>query len=102
SKQGRKKSKPESTLDDSTIFDDQDADHGMEYMETEEVKDEGRQSSETEEVKFLNQLWMTVLSLMIKMQIMSSGDKGGNAEKPVSIARPELNTARPDIDAARQ
>ncbi|GKG39163.1 hypothetical protein Tco_0463308, partial [Tanacetum coccineum] len=70
SKQGRKKSKPESTLDDSTIFDDQDADHGMEYMETEEVKDEGRQSSETEEVKFLNQLWMTVLSLMIKMQIM--------------------------------
>ncbi|GJZ54172.1 hypothetical protein Tco_0609057 [Tanacetum coccineum] len=36
SKQGRKKSKPESTLDDSTVFDDQDADHGMEYMETEE------------------------------------------------------------------
>ncbi|GJS30769.1 hypothetical protein Tco_0491389 [Tanacetum coccineum] len=34
SKQGRKKSKPESTLDDSTVFDDQDADHGMEYMET--------------------------------------------------------------------
>ncbi|GKB45364.1 hypothetical protein Tco_0896117 [Tanacetum coccineum] len=30
SKQGRKKSKPESTLDDSTVFDDQDADHGME------------------------------------------------------------------------
>ncbi|GKC54236.1 hypothetical protein Tco_1076981 [Tanacetum coccineum] len=27
SKQGRKKSKPESTLDDSTVFDDQDADH---------------------------------------------------------------------------
>ncbi|GJY62425.1 hypothetical protein Tco_0463082 [Tanacetum coccineum] len=28
SKQGRKKSKLESTLDDSTVFDDQDADHG--------------------------------------------------------------------------
>ncbi|GJS13427.1 hypothetical protein Tco_0407899 [Tanacetum coccineum] len=28
SKQGRKKSKPKSTLDDSTVFDDQDADHG--------------------------------------------------------------------------
>ncbi|GJX26112.1 hypothetical protein Tco_0232408 [Tanacetum coccineum] len=41
SKQGRKKSKPESTLDDSTVFDDQDADHGMEYIETEEVVDEG-------------------------------------------------------------
>ncbi|GJV52026.1 hypothetical protein Tco_1447767 [Tanacetum coccineum] len=51
SKQGRKKSKPESTLDDSTVFDDQDADHGMEYMETEEAMDEGRQSGETEEVK---------------------------------------------------
>ncbi|GKF47787.1 hypothetical protein Tco_0137589, partial [Tanacetum coccineum] len=51
SKQGRKKSKPESTLDDNTIFDDQDADHGMKYMETEEAVDEGRQSGETEEVK---------------------------------------------------
>ncbi|GKC28011.1 hypothetical protein Tco_1035305, partial [Tanacetum coccineum] len=30
SKQGRKKSKPESTLDDSTVFDDQDADHVVE------------------------------------------------------------------------
>ncbi|GJU77062.1 hypothetical protein Tco_1274132 [Tanacetum coccineum] len=30
SKQGRIKSEPELTLDDSTVFDDQDADHGME------------------------------------------------------------------------
>ncbi|GKE02010.1 hypothetical protein Tco_1389993 [Tanacetum coccineum] len=51
SKQGRKNSKPESNLDGSTVFDDQDADHGMEYMETEEAMDEGRQSGETEEVK---------------------------------------------------
>ncbi|GJS22620.1 hypothetical protein Tco_0451252 [Tanacetum coccineum] len=51
SKQGRKKSKPESTLDDSTVFDDQDADHGMEYMETKEAVDEERQSGETKEVK---------------------------------------------------
>ncbi|GKC68661.1 hypothetical protein Tco_1101259 [Tanacetum coccineum] len=51
SKQGRKNSKPESNLDGSTVFDDQDADHGMEYMETEEAVDEGRQSGETEEVK---------------------------------------------------
>ncbi|GJR61768.1 hypothetical protein Tco_1503930 [Tanacetum coccineum] len=51
SKQGRKKSKPESTLDDSTVFDDQNADHGMKYMETEEAVDKGRQSGETGEVK---------------------------------------------------
>ncbi|GJZ73984.1 hypothetical protein Tco_0638130 [Tanacetum coccineum] len=48
SKQGRKKSKPESTLDDSTVFDDQDADHGMEYMETEEAEMR-RQSVKTKE-----------------------------------------------------
>ncbi|GJV30716.1 hypothetical protein Tco_1387164 [Tanacetum coccineum] len=35
---GGKSSKPESTLDDSTVFDDQDVDHGMEYMETEGCK----------------------------------------------------------------
>ncbi|GJT51638.1 hypothetical protein Tco_0977795 [Tanacetum coccineum] len=51
SKQGRKKSKPKSTLDDSTIFNDQDADHSMEYMETEEAIDERRQCGETKEVE---------------------------------------------------
>ncbi|GJT15682.1 putative ribonuclease H-like domain-containing protein [Tanacetum coccineum] len=56
SKQGRKKSKPESTLDGSTVFDDQDADHGMAYMETEEAVDEGRQSGETEEVKLTDEI----------------------------------------------
>ncbi|GKA76328.1 hypothetical protein Tco_0782789, partial [Tanacetum coccineum] len=54
SKQERKKSKLESTLDDSTVFDDQDADHGMEYMETKEVVDKGRQSGETKEVKLID------------------------------------------------
>ncbi|GJR97122.1 ribonuclease H-like domain-containing protein [Tanacetum coccineum] len=72
--EGRKKSKPKSTLDDSTIFDDQDADHVMEYMKTEEAVDEGRQS----------------------------GDKRGNAKELVSTARPELSTARPNVDDARQ
>ncbi|GKC01409.1 hypothetical protein Tco_0987545 [Tanacetum coccineum] len=94
SKQGRKKSKPESTLDDSTVFDDQDADHGMEYMETEEVVDEGRQSGETEEVKLTDDTEV--------VEDKGSGDKGGNAEELVSTARPEVSTARPDIDAARQ
>ncbi|GJV07926.1 ribonuclease H-like domain, reverse transcriptase, RNA-dependent DNA polymerase [Tanacetum coccineum] len=94
SKQGRKKSKPESTLDDSTVFDDQDADHGMEYMETKEAVDEGRQSGETEEVKLTDDTEV--------VEDKSSGDKGGNAEELVSTARPEVSTARPDIDAARQ
>ncbi|GKD55292.1 hypothetical protein Tco_1288679, partial [Tanacetum coccineum] len=88
------KSKPESTLDDSTIFDEKDADHGMEYMEIEEVVDEGRQSGETEEVK------LTDDTEVVKDK--SSGDKGRNAEELVSTARPEVSTARPDIDAARQ
>ncbi|GKF08510.1 xylulose kinase-1, partial [Tanacetum coccineum] len=87
SKQGRKKSKPESTLDDSTIFDDQDADHGMEYIETKEAVDEGRQSGKTEEVKLTDDTEV--------VEDKGSDDKGGNAEELVS-------TARPDIDAARQ
>ncbi|GJV62849.1 putative ribonuclease H-like domain-containing protein [Tanacetum coccineum] len=94
SKQGRKKSELESTLDDSTVFDDQDVDHGMEYMETEEAMDEGRQSGETEEVKLTDDTEV--------VEDKSSGDKGGNAEELVSTARPEVSTARLDIDAARQ
>ncbi|GJW36432.1 hypothetical protein Tco_0059352 [Tanacetum coccineum] len=89
---GRKKSKPESTLDDSTVFHDQD--HGMEYMETKEVIDEGRQSGETEEVKLTDDIEV--------VKDKSSCDKGGNAEELVSTARPEVSTAIPDIDAARQ
>ncbi|GJR51215.1 hypothetical protein Tco_1401736 [Tanacetum coccineum] len=94
SKQGRKKSKPESTLDDSTVFDDQDADHGMEYMETEEAMDEGRQSGETEKVKLTDDTEV--------IEDKGSGDKGGNVEELVSTARPKVSTDRPDIDAARQ
>ncbi|GKA86097.1 putative ribonuclease H-like domain-containing protein [Tanacetum coccineum] len=82
SKQGRKKSKPESTLDDSIVFDDQDADHGMEYIETEEVVDEGRQSGETEEVKLTDDTEV--------VEDKGSGDKGGNTEELVSTARPEV------------
>ncbi|GJZ40670.1 hypothetical protein Tco_0587556, partial [Tanacetum coccineum] len=92
SKQGRKNSKPESTLDDSTVFDDQD--HGMEYIETEEAVDEGRQSGETKEVKLTDDTEV--------VEDMGSGDKGGNAEELVSTARPEVSTTRPDIDATRQ
>ncbi|GJS53342.1 hypothetical protein Tco_0626704, partial [Tanacetum coccineum] len=41
SKQGRKNAKPGPTLDGST-FDDLDADHGMDYMDTEEPVTERR------------------------------------------------------------
>ncbi|GKD45699.1 hypothetical protein Tco_1270344, partial [Tanacetum coccineum] len=61
-------SKPESTLDDSTIFDDQDADHGMEYMEIKEVVDEGRQRNAEELVS--------------------------TARLEVSTARPDIDAAR--------
>ncbi|GJT15687.1 hypothetical protein Tco_0874393 [Tanacetum coccineum] len=91
---GEEKSKPESTLDDSTVFDDPDADHGMEYIETEEAVDEGRQSGETEEVKLTDDIEV--------VEDKGSGDKGGNVEELVSTARPEVSTTRPDIDAARQ
>ncbi|GKC98399.1 hypothetical protein Tco_1168674, partial [Tanacetum coccineum] len=68
SKQGWKKSKPEPTLDNSTVFDDQDADHGMEYIETEEAVDEGRQSGETEEVRLTDDTEV--------VENKGSGDKG--------------------------
>ncbi|GKD93709.1 hypothetical protein Tco_1373546 [Tanacetum coccineum] len=91
SKQGRKKSKPESTLDDSTIFDDQDADHGIEYMETEEAMDKGRQSGETEEVKLTDDIEV--------VENKGSSDKGGNAEELVKTARPDINAARQEDSA---
>ncbi|GJR24619.1 hypothetical protein Tco_0973146 [Tanacetum coccineum] len=78
SKQGRKKSKPESTLDDNTVFEDQYADHGMEYIETEEAVDEGRQKGGNAK------------------ELVST------ARPEVNTARPEVSTARLDIDAARQ
>ncbi|GKD65602.1 hypothetical protein Tco_1307710 [Tanacetum coccineum] len=68
--------------------------HGIEYMETEEAMDEGRQSGETEEVKLTDDTEV--------VEDKGSCDKGGNAEKLVSTARPEVSAARPYIDDARQ
>ncbi|GJS61987.1 hypothetical protein Tco_0656771 [Tanacetum coccineum] len=95
SKQGRKKAKLESTLDDSTLFDDLDADHGIDYMETKEAVDEGKKSNETGEVKLTADTKEVVED--------KGGEKGGSTEELVSTAVPEtVSTARPDIDAARQ
>ncbi|GKC22410.1 hypothetical protein Tco_1024560 [Tanacetum coccineum] len=71
SKQGRKNAKPGPTLDDST-FDDLDADHGMDYMDTEEPVNEGRLSKETEE-----------LNVTHDTEVL---EKGGSNEEPVSAA----------------
>nr|GEU52011.1 hypothetical protein [Tanacetum cinerariifolium] len=60
SKQGRKKDKPEPTLDDST-FDGLDADHGIDSMDTEEPVNEGRLSEKTEELK-----WTLILKKLHK------------------------------------
>nr|GEY66030.1 hypothetical protein [Tanacetum cinerariifolium] len=49
SKQGRKKDKPKPILNDST-FDGLDADHGMDYMDTEEPVNEGRLRGSTKEL----------------------------------------------------
>ncbi|GJT60255.1 putative ribonuclease H-like domain-containing protein [Tanacetum coccineum] len=92
----RKKSKLESTLDDSTVFDDLNVDHGMDYMEIEEAVGEGRKSDETEEVKLTDDTEEVIKDKGI-------GKKGGSSEELVSIAVPEIvSTARPDVDAARQ
>nr|GEY04275.1 hypothetical protein [Tanacetum cinerariifolium] len=53
SKHGRKKDKPKPTLDDSTFVGldaDLDADHGIDYMDTEEPVNEGRLRGSTKEL----------------------------------------------------
>ncbi|GKE39432.1 hypothetical protein Tco_1462837 [Tanacetum coccineum] len=90
SKQGRKTAKPGPTLDDST-FDDLDADHGMDYMDTEEPVNEGSQSGETEEVKLIADTEEIAKD-------KGSGEKGGSIEEQVSTAEPEIvSTARPEV-----
>nr|GFD59977.1 hypothetical protein [Tanacetum cinerariifolium] len=79
---------PEPTLDDST-FDDLDADHGMDYMDTKELVNEGRLSEETEELKLTIDTEETA-------QDKGSGEKGESTEELVSTARPEDSTVRPD------
>nr|GEU55056.1 hypothetical protein [Tanacetum cinerariifolium] len=92
SKQGRKKDKPEPTLDDST-FDGLDADHGMDYIDTEEPVNEGRLSEKTKELK------LTTDTEEIA-QDKGSGEKGGSAEELVSTTRLEDSVVRSDVGTA--
>ncbi|GJX19297.1 hypothetical protein Tco_0221974 [Tanacetum coccineum] len=88
SKQGKKNAKPGPTLDDS-IFDDLDAGHGMDYIDTEELVNEGRLSKETKE-----------LNVTHDTEVL---EKGGSNEEPVSATGntgvstvvPEVSTATP-------
>ncbi|GJV75629.1 hypothetical protein Tco_1507213 [Tanacetum coccineum] len=83
SKQGRKNAKPEPTLDDST-FDDLDADHGMDYMDTEEPVNEGRLSKETEE-----------LNVTHDTKVL---EKGGSNEEPViAVGNTGVSTTVPEV-----
>ncbi|GJV36181.1 hypothetical protein Tco_1408658 [Tanacetum coccineum] len=97
-KEGRKKSKPKSTLDDSTVFDDHDADHGMEYIETEEAVDEGRQSGETEEccepetppttTSIFDDEDITMAQTLIKMKEEKAKEKGVSIKDVDDSSRP--------------
>ncbi|GJX38631.1 hypothetical protein Tco_0251934 [Tanacetum coccineum] len=91
SKQGRKKAKPESTLDDSTTFDDLDIDHGMDYMETEEDVGERKESDETKKVNLTADTEKVI-------EDKGSGEKGESTEELVSTAVLEtVSAARPNV-----
>ncbi|GKD89671.1 hypothetical protein Tco_1365178, partial [Tanacetum coccineum] len=95
SKQGRKKAKPESTLDDNTVFDDLDADHGMDYMETEEDVSERKDNDETEKVDL-------TADTEVIAEDKGSGEKGENTEELVSAVVPKtVSAAGLNVSAAR-
>ncbi|GJW47441.1 hypothetical protein Tco_0079087, partial [Tanacetum coccineum] len=86
SKQGRKNAKPGPTLDDST-FNDLDADHGIDYMDTEELVNEGRLSKETKELNVTHDIKVL--------------EKGGSNEEPVSATgNTGVSTAIPEVSTA--
>ncbi|GJU53637.1 hypothetical protein Tco_1227351 [Tanacetum coccineum] len=88
SKQERKNAKPGPTLDDST-FDDLDADHGMDYMDTEEPVNEGRLSKEIEELNVTHDTEVLEKGGSNKEPVSAAGNTG------VSTAIPEVSTATP-------
>ncbi|GKC11942.1 hypothetical protein Tco_1008724 [Tanacetum coccineum] len=100
SKQGRKKSKPESTLDDSTVFDNQDADHVMEYMKTEEAIDEGRQSEDSAvkprtppiKTSIFKDEDITIAQTLIKMKDEKAKEKGVSFKVVEDSLRPIRST----------
>ncbi|GKC18127.1 hypothetical protein Tco_1014909 [Tanacetum coccineum] len=91
SKQRRKKSKLESNLDDSTVFDDQDADHGMEYIETEEVVDEGsvvKPRTPPTTTSIFDDEDITIAQTLIKMKEEKAKEKGVSIKDVDDSLRP--------------
>ncbi|GJV42052.1 hypothetical protein Tco_1420492 [Tanacetum coccineum] len=86
SKQGRKKSKPESTLDDSTVFDDQDADHGMEYMETGILDREAHNTLQQQDI--FDDEDITMAQTLIKMKEEKAKEKGVSIKDVDDSSRP--------------
>ncbi|GKA23626.1 hypothetical protein Tco_0709659 [Tanacetum coccineum] len=85
-KKREENAKPGPTLDNST-FDDLDADHGMDYMDTEEPVNEGRISKETGELNVTHDTGVL--------------EKGGSNEEPVSAAgNTGVSTAIPEVSTA--
>ncbi|GJW17529.1 hypothetical protein Tco_0024965 [Tanacetum coccineum] len=87
SKQGRKNAKTTPTVEDSTAFDDLDADldEVMDYTKKEDALNEGRTSSKTEE---------------LNLTIEDKGS-GGSTEEIVSIAKLDERTAKPKDSNAK-
>ncbi|GJV28075.1 hypothetical protein Tco_1384523, partial [Tanacetum coccineum] len=100
SKQGRKNAKLGPTLDDST-FDDLDADHGMDYMDTEEPVNEGRLSKETKELNVTHDTKVLEKVGSNEELVSAAGNTGVSTAVPkvstagVSTAVPEVSTATP-------
>ncbi|GJY87999.1 hypothetical protein Tco_0502627 [Tanacetum coccineum] len=88
SKQGRKNSKPEPTLDDST-FDDLNADHGMDYMDTEEPVNKGRLSKEIEQLNMTHDTEVLEKEGRNEESVSAAGNTG------VSTVVPEVSTVTP-------
>nr|GEY49968.1 hypothetical protein [Tanacetum cinerariifolium] len=108
SKQGRKKDKPEPTLDDSTF----DADYSMDYMDTEEPMNEERLSKETEEL--MKEEKSKEKGVSIKDKDSSRHERSNLTLKPLPTIDPNDNVkgvlkepdpvkkmTRSDLDAAQ-
>ncbi|GJX85051.1 hypothetical protein Tco_0335825, partial [Tanacetum coccineum] len=109
SKQGRKNAEPGSTLDDST-FDDLNADHGMDYMDTEEPVNKGRLRFSTTVPKVSTTTLMTpptttsvfededmFLADALPLPSIDPKDKGKGVLKELPVKK----VKRSDLDAAQ-
>nr|GEV91245.1 putative ribonuclease H-like domain-containing protein [Tanacetum cinerariifolium] len=121
SKQGRKKDKPKLTLDDS-ILDGFDADHGMDYVDTDEPVNKWRLSKVTKELKLttdiefaqdksnapltkttttFNDEDITMAQTLIKMKEEKAKEKGDKGKCVLKEPEPAKKMTRNDLDFAQ-